>query len=140
VQAFILLGNETDPKLYVCKKALAKVVQPFKEVGIVIPVNVKQALHIEDILVILFCALFGNVKLVSCQQLENALDKSFIVQPDDIVILPMELQLENVEFNDILAPTAVGNDTDCKLMQLEKQLTIVVKLVIVVGRVADTKE
>jgi hypothetical protein len=101
---------------------------------------VKQALHIEDILVILFCALFGNVKLVSCQQLEKDVDKSFIVQPDGIVILPMELQLANVDDNDILAPTAVGNDTDCKLMQLEKQLTIVVKLVIVVGRVADTKE
>jgi hypothetical protein len=132
VQAFIVDGNTTLLNDTQSPKVFPKLVQAFNDVGITILSNEAQPLHIEPIVVKLFCALFGNTILLNPKALLNVDANDVIVQPEGIVILDIAGQESNVDANDIDAPTVVGNVISCNCVLL-KQLAIDVKLGIDVG-------
>jgi hypothetical protein len=109
-------------------KALAKVFTKFILVGITIVSNLLQPLHILDIDIRLFCALFGSVMEVILLQLLNAVVKLVIFHADGIVILDKEKQVLKALTIVIVEPTVAGRVTEFNEAQPLKQLVISVKL------------
>lgn len=77
--AGILAGSVIDNKLIQPLNVLDKRVTAFKEVGIVTDSNAVQPANVEDIVVKLFCALFGKLQVIKERQLWNARFKVVIL-------------------------------------------------------------
>ena len=115
VTAFSVDGKVTLRSDVHDKNVSDKVFNKFMLVGIVIDSNLKQLLHIDIIVVILFWVLFGKTIVFRFWQFWKVDDRLVIVQLDGIVIEDIELHPLNIDAIVILAPTVVGKVTDVKL-------------------------